>query len=251
MLEKKASKTLIKVDRNGTKYYKVVKPCPKCGGEGYIHYYNHVQGGVCFLCGGEKWIEETVKEYTPEYEAKLNKRRVKRAAEKRMQKILKNFPELKAYFVLGETFNIKEELKAKGAKWDYINRKWYFNKKVDGYNLQEIDVNEDTYNDTVEIFKEITFEVVESESKYVGNINDKIEISAKLKLVSHYETHFGTTYIFVFIDKQNNLFVWKTSKLLKEINVGDKVEVKGTIKEHSEYNHEKQTILTRCKVKVA
>ena len=165
--------------------------------------------------------------------------------------MLKNFPELKAYFVLGETFNIKEELKAKGAKWDYVNHKWYFNKKVDGYNLKEIDINEDTYTGDIEVFKEITFEVAESESEYVGNINDKIEISAKLKFAGHYKTRFGTTYIYIFIDKQNNLFVWKTSKILAEVNKGDEVELKGIVKEHSEYNHEKQTILTRCKVKVA
>lgn len=37
--------TLIKIDRNGTHYYTAYK-CPKCGGEGYINYYSHVDGGV-------------------------------------------------------------------------------------------------------------------------------------------------------------------------------------------------------------
>ena len=28
------------------------KPCPKCGGTGKIHAYNHVSGGICFKCDG-------------------------------------------------------------------------------------------------------------------------------------------------------------------------------------------------------
>lgn len=27
-------------------------PCPKCGGKGHLFGYEHVMGGVCFLCGG-------------------------------------------------------------------------------------------------------------------------------------------------------------------------------------------------------
>lgn len=28
------------------------RKCPRCGGEGEIHAYWHVEGGVCFRCGG-------------------------------------------------------------------------------------------------------------------------------------------------------------------------------------------------------
>lgn len=31
------------------------EPCSKCSGTGYISQYNHVQGGVCFQCMGEKY----------------------------------------------------------------------------------------------------------------------------------------------------------------------------------------------------
>ena len=42
---------LIKTDRNGTKYWDESN-CPKCGGKGKIYYYAHVEGGICFKCGG-------------------------------------------------------------------------------------------------------------------------------------------------------------------------------------------------------
>ena len=42
---------LIRIDKNGTKYYED-NVCPKCYGQGYINGYEHIEGGVCFLCGG-------------------------------------------------------------------------------------------------------------------------------------------------------------------------------------------------------
>ena len=60
---------------------------------------------------------------------------------------------------------------------------------------------------------------------------------------------FGTDtmYVFTFRDQQGNALVWKTGKgLIYE--AGTQVHLTGTIKDHSEYKDEKQTVLTRCKV---
>lgn len=67
--------TLDRVDRNGTHYY-TNNRCPKCGGEGYINYYNHVEGGVCFLCGGTGAHSTKVVVRTEEYAAKLDAKRL-------------------------------------------------------------------------------------------------------------------------------------------------------------------------------
>jgi len=32
-------------------------PCSRCGGAGIFPEYNHVQGGVCFKCGGNRYVE--------------------------------------------------------------------------------------------------------------------------------------------------------------------------------------------------
>lgn len=146
-------KELVKTDRNGTKYYNIIKTCPKCGGNGYIYGFSHVYGGICFDCNGSGVIHAKEKEYTPEYEAKLLERRAARQAKKEaeqtvmnLQKAAKMFPENMAYFVLGETYSIKEELKAKGAKFDWYNRMWYFNYKAEGYELYPVEINPETYN---------------------------------------------------------------------------------------------------------
>lgn len=62
-----------------------------------------------------------------------------------------------------------------------------------------------------------------------------------------YETQWGTTDILKFMDIEGNIFIWKTSTN-QELEQGQKVKIKGRIKDHSEYRGAKQTILTRCKI---
>ena len=74
---------LIKIDRNGTKYYEGNVPCSRCGGEGlyFIGVCNGkpvpspVDNGICFKCGGSGVEHSKWKEYTPEYQAKLDAKR--------------------------------------------------------------------------------------------------------------------------------------------------------------------------------
>jgi hypothetical protein len=47
-------------------------------------------------------------------------------------------------------------------------------------------------------------------------------------------------------DSNNNRFVWKASGTC--LDTGETVTLKGTIKEHSIYRDQNQTVLTRCKV---
>ena len=54
-------------------------------------------------------------------------------------------------------------------------------------------------------------------------------------------------HIYTFRDDKGDAIIWKTSKCLG-IENGVMVHIKGTIKEHSEYEDEKQTVITRCKV---
>ena len=89
------NKKLIKVDRNGTKYYEVETKCDRCGGRGGSDAWAYT-GWTCYKCGGTGeggW--KIVKEYTPEYEAKLEEQRRKRA-EKKEQAQRAKLPELKA-----------------------------------------------------------------------------------------------------------------------------------------------------------
>lgn len=84
------------------------------------------------------------------------------------------------------------------------------------------------------------------ESEYVGNIGDRIIVHiAESKIVTSWETLYGITKIYKFVDIDGNVYVWKTNGGIAE-NVK---EIAGTVKGHNEYNGIKQTELTRVRVK--
>lgn len=211
---------LIKIDRNGTKYYEGMIECDRCNGKG-IYYIGVCNGqlvpswvdqGVCFKCGGSGKVHGKWKEYTPEYEAKLEARRRAKAE-----------AQAKAYEE--EQARLEAERKAK-EEAERIARE------------QE--------------------EAQERErkaiSKHIGEVGDKIDLGVILEKRTWFEVPsfrgYGrdTMYIFTFRDDLGNALVWKTSKGLV-FESGTKVHLTGIIKAHDEYMDEKQTVLTRCKVK--
>lgn len=83
-------------------------------------------------------------------------------------------------------------------------------------------------------------------SKYVGNIGDKITAKVKVMNCISFESKYGISYINIFEDTNTgNEYVWITSTVA--FNQGYELEIKGTIKQHKEYNGTKQTVLTRVK----
>lgn len=86
----------------------------------------------------------------------------------------------------------------------------------------------------------------EVQSKHVGNIKDRITVDvASSQLVSSWDTQFGWSGMYKFIDTEGNVFIWITSCC---IDVEKKMKLTGTVKEHSEFRGVKQTVLTRCKI---
>ena len=83
------------------------------------------------------------------------------------------------------------------------------------------------------------------DSEYVGEIGKKLTASVKeYRCLSSWNTQYGYTYIYEFMTEDGNVLIWKTSKMLDK----DIATISGSVKEHSEYNGIKQTVLTRCKV---
>lgn len=281
-----AQRTLMRTDKNGTKYYHCVDRCCKCGGTGIVRCYVHVNGGECFDCGGSGINEWEEKEYTPEYEAKLQAQREKRFEKKKaaaMEKAAERNAEFfkkngftadgKTYFVLGNTYDIKEELKAQGAKWDNASSHWHMATKPEGREVFEVSVDDmydADYSGTYFWNNFVRFEwddpkfyvnrihaaedklkAQNSTSTHVGQVGEKIESIMILVNRTSWESFYGyrgtVTYLYTLKDEQGNVFVWKTGTYLNE-DKGAKLRVSGTIKEHSEYKGINQTVLTRCKV---
>lgn len=108
------------------------------------------------------------------------------------------------------------------------------------------------------IAKQAELDAQKAISNFVGNIGEKVTVTGTVKIAGGYETDFGYVRIYKFTDKNGNTYVWKTSTYIyAEDNNGNQVAseelkeitIAGTIKAHNEYNGEKQTVLTRCKVR--
>lgn len=93
-------------------------------------------------------------------------------------------------------------------------------------------------------------------SQHIGAIGEKVDfVGTYIKTGSWEQKAFAgygmtTMYIHTFKDADGNVFTWKTQRGVC-MERGEPVQVRGTIKNHSEYKDEKQTELTRCKVTAA
>lgn len=75
------SRTLVRTDKNGTKYYTGIAKCDRCGGLGGGDQWEYT-GWTCYKCGGKGQYATEWCERTEEYQQKLDERRVKRNAKR-------------------------------------------------------------------------------------------------------------------------------------------------------------------------
>ena len=133
----------IRTDKNGTKIYHDWT-CPRCGGAGQADKWI-MTGRICYACGGsgKRAVAKVVKEYTPEYwaklEAKRNAKEQKRIAEEK-QYAEEHKEEIEAanrkiletryaqfgcgkdgigYVLKGNTYPVKDQIKKNGGRWLY------------------------------------------------------------------------------------------------------------------------------------
>lgn len=223
---------LIKIDRNGSKHFEGYIPCDRCGGDGVYKWGAMISygygpavpqySGTCFKCGGagkvlSKWVERT-----PEYQAKLDAQREKRQAKAQAER--------EAAWAKEREEQIKKaqaEAKAKAER-------------------------------------EAAEAARKAISQFVGNVGDKITVTVTLEKEFQFSVPSFRGYgeemmsIYTFVDDAGNKLVWKTSGSLgtwsddgmrfDRVMEGDRVTIRGTVKEHSEYKSEKQTVLQRVKL---
>lgn len=297
-------KDLIRVDENGTKYYHCEDRCDKCGGTGLIKCFMHVDGGTCFDCGGTGIYIWDEKEYTPEYEQKLSEQ-AQKLYEKKLAKAQKEAAKTnaeffkkngftkdgKTYFIIGKTYDIKDELKANGAKWDGRSSHWRMAEVPENikanYTIIEISVDEmydtgfggayswtnwksmpdiDEDGNPVEdhyiykleraeqALKDKKYQDNNENSEYVGTIGEKITKKVTYVFRAEWTNHYMGQAIHNYIHtfKDEDGNVY-VWKTTSFIyqDYGTTLNLIGTVKEHSEYKGVKQTSLTRCKVTVS
>ena len=133
----------IRTDKNGTEIYHDYT-CPRCSGYGELDKWAYT-GRICFACGGSgiSPTPKVIKQYTPEYAAKLEAKRIARERkheEERRKYAEEHKEEIEAenrriletryaengcgkdgigYILKGNTYPVKDQIKKNGGKWIY------------------------------------------------------------------------------------------------------------------------------------
>jgi hypothetical protein len=85
-------------------------------------------------------------------------------------------------------------------------------------------------------------------SNHVGTVGSKFTAQVSIVGKTAINGHYGTTYLYRFIDQDGNKLSWFASKPAIDTEKVKDVTITGTVKKHDEYRGTKQTVLTRCKV---
>lgn len=100
----------------------------------------------------------------------------------------------------------------------------------------------------------------ESNSSYQGTVGKRITINGlqKIRVLTSWETQWGTTSIVKLVDMSGNVYTWKTSSFPQsvwtkidaygEAEACKDMVLTGTVKEHKEYRGIMQTELQRCRI---
>jgi len=254
---------------DGKMYVKVIGPCKRCGGSG--HYsYNPMDGTTCFGCNGTGKTSMIVRWYTDAQRATMDKATEKRKAaaavkqeERRIKSAARNafgFGE-KGYITLiyGDNDTIKKwrEDLPEHTVWYNNTFGWFIpsTKMIEGHsavlqweqvrniddeeNLQMIS-NEDAHKIVVSLT------VGESKSQWQGIIGDWLEpIEVKVIKNISFSNSYGDSHMHILHDEDGNEYVWTTGS--KNLEEGKVLKLKMKVKNHSDYNGVKQTIVWYCK----
>ena len=270
--------------KNGKMYTRARIKCDRCVNGVYVCRIENgqpvphpVAGGVCFQCGGSGYISKEVRLYTVEEAEKMEKRneaaRIKREQE-REAKMKAEFADNKrkwlekngftqdgvTYIVMGDSFSIKDELKAAGFIFDPVLR-WHkadpagYEDRVKKVELdQVIEMSawgEGHYISGAKDYVDnlLTEDSEDKNSEWIGEKGSRYTFENVIFVSRRgFNGRFGYSNVYTFRTEEGNLLTWfSTVNVDKE--VGDVFTLAGTVKDHSEYKGIKSTVLSRCKVK--
>ena len=92
--------------------------------------------------------------------------------------------------------------------------------------------------------EELLYANVKSNSKHMGSVGERIEVTVVVSATHSLENQYGTSTIHTMVDDNENEYIWITAS--KNWQKGTVKTIRGTVKEHKVYKGVKQTVLTRC-----
>ena len=161
------------------------------------------------------------------------------------------------YIVTGDSFSIKDDLKAAGWLFDYVLR-WH---KADptGYEdrVKKVEIDkviefsawgEGHYLTEAKDYIDNLLTEDTEETVFGEDIGEKVENKEVIiKDIFGFFSRYGWSNVYKF-KCDNIIYVWMTKTSL-DFEKGDTVFLSGTVKSHTIYKGENQTTLTRCQVK--
>jgi len=244
-----APKAPVQFDAKGKPFMVTPRMCNRCGGAGRSDRWAFT-GYTCFDCGGEgRRGEMSVKLYTAEKLAKLNatqaKAQAKRAAiaeAKAAQRAAEiaaraaDFSAANATLIARAAPHIDNEFIA-----DVMNRA-----------IANSQISENQAAAVMAAIDRIeTQERVRAASDYVGKVGERLSLVVTVERVSSFERPaFNAPWttavvnIVTMRDDAGNAIVAKGNFYAEK---GSKLTIKATVKEHSTYRDERQTIVQRIK----
>jgi len=103
------------------------------------------------------------------------------------------------------------------------------------------------YQRAVEKDEERKTRAARPDAGHVGEVGKREDFEGTVKVVRYIEGNYGVTTLIIFETDAGATLKWFASGE-KEVDVGDRLTVKATIKQHGEYNGRKETVLTRAKI---
>jgi hypothetical protein len=88
---------------------------------------------------------------------------------------------------------------------------------------------------------------------YFGELKKRVNLEVTVVGLRSWESEWGTTHFYRMVDDEGHLFVWFGSKSLsdedrREIDPGDRIRIRTTIKKHDMYKEVPQTVVTRTQL---
>jgi hypothetical protein len=85
--------------------------------------------------------------------------------------------------------------------------------------------------------------------EWVGEVKVRQDFTGlTVQFMKYFEGRYGTTTLIAFEDEPGNLIRWFASVEIDDIDKGDVVDLKATVKKHDDYKGVKQTLITRAKI---
>lgn len=85
-----------------------------------------------------------------------------------------------------------------------------------------------------------------SKSEHVGALKERLEMEVKVIGKRWIEGYYGSSALIRMLDVNDNLFVtFASGSFGDDVNIGDALTIRGTVKKHDDFKGTKQTILNR------